>query len=297
MTAYFVVFTVMKSLVIFGRVELVVFWCGSVVLGLCAGMGLSAVIYLLPQRLHYRWLVASDQISPKDKRNYAYHLSLRGWLSVSCRGCLAVWYEASADKLPLLYFILGKGRCGGCRRKISFIPPFIETLTTLVTVLACWQHASLNAIALTLLLSYILIMLMIIDFQRFILPDDLTLTLLWLGLLVNIDGHFATLSDAVVGGAVGYLSLWCLYWLMKWLSAKEGLGYGDFKLFAALGACFGWQWLDKIAFGASLLGLLHFLTIFLRRGKAAVAEPLPLGSYLCVTALLMLFYPALSIAS
>jgi len=165
----------------------------------------------------------------------------------------------------------------------------VEIITALLSALVVWQLGSeLKGFA-ALLLVWWLIALTFIDIDTQMLPDDLTLPLVWLGLLVNLSGGFVPLSDAVIGAAAGYLSLWSVYWLFRIVTGKEGIGYGDFKLLAALGAWLGWMMLPFIVLLSSAVGALVGIAMIVLRGHQR-DKPIPFGPFLAVAGLIALFY-------
>ncbi len=145
------------------------------------------------------------------------------------------------ENIPVVSYLVLRGKCSGCKTPISVRYPIIELLTGTLSAFLIWRFGSGLAGLATLIFAYLLIAMTFIDADTQLLPDDLTLPLLWLGLLVNLQATFVPLSDAVIGAAAGYLSLWSIYWLFKLVTGKEGMGYGDFKLLAALGAWLGWS--------------------------------------------------------
>ena len=182
--------------------------------------------------------------------------------------------------IPILSYLWLKGRCNQCAQPISSQYPLVELITGLVTALFLLQFElsplALNGIA----FSYLLILLAVIDYREQLLPDQLTLSLLWLGLLVNLNGLFTNIESAIIGAAVGYLSLWSVYWLFKLSTGKEGMGYGDFKLTAALGAWLGWQMVPVVIFLASAVAVVIGLCAIIFAGQDR-DSPLAFGPYLC----------------
>ena len=182
-----------------------------------------------------------------------------------------------------------RGRCAHCKAPISARYPAVELLSAVLSAVTISQFG-LGAHGLAALaLVYFLIALSVIDARTQLLPDSLTLPLLWLGLLVNLWGLFAPLHEAVLGAMLGYLSLWLIYWLFRLATGKEGMGYGDFKLMAALGAWLGWQSLPLILLLASALGAIGGIALILLK-KHRADQALPFGPYLALAGLLMLLY-------
>jgi leader peptidase (prepilin peptidase)/N-methyltransferase len=159
--------------------------------------------------------------------------------------------------------------------------PIVELLSAVLTALYVMEYGISTTALASMLFTYALIVLTLIDQRHQLLPDQITLPLLWLGLLVNLSGLFASPADGIIGAALGYLSLWSVFWLFKLITGREGMGYGDFKLSAALGAWLGWQMLPMVILLASLLGLVVgcYGIIFAGRDREA---PLAFGPYLCI---------------
>ncbi|HEV7856849.1 MAG TPA: A24 family peptidase, partial [Herminiimonas sp.] len=180
-------------------------------------------------------------------------------------------------------------KCIECKAAISIRYPLVELITGLLSGFFIWHFGSGPIGLATLVFIYLLIAMTVIDADTQLLPDDLTLPLLWLGLLVNLDGTFVPLSEAVIGAAAGYLCLWSIYWLFKLATGKEGMGYGDFKLLAALGAWLGWKMLPVIILLSSLVGAVVGIGLILlaKRGRDI---PIPFGPYLAAAGVLALLY-------
>ena len=185
------------------------------------------------------------------------------------------------ENIPVLSYIFLRGRCSNCHAGISLRYPTIEAVSGSLAVLLGIQLGAGAALLGALIFTWALLSLTMIDYDTMLLPDSITLPLLWLGLLFNVFGVFAPLQDAVIGAMAGYLSLWSVYWLFKLATGKEGMGYGDFKLLAALGAWLGWQSLPMIILLSSFVGaaLGLFLMWLQKRGREL---PMPFGPYLAV---------------
>jgi leader peptidase (prepilin peptidase)/N-methyltransferase len=193
------------------------------------------------------------------------------------------------DNIPVLSWLLLGGKCAKCKAKISPRYPIVEALTACLSALVAWKFGFGWAAGAALVLTWTLIALIFIDADTTLLPDDLTLPLLWLGLLANLLGLFpgVTLRDAVIGAIAGYLVLWSVYWAFKLATGKEGMGYGDFKLLAALGAWMGWKALLPILLASSIVGAIVgiALIVLARRGREV---PIPFGPYLATAGFLVL---------
>jgi leader peptidase (prepilin peptidase)/N-methyltransferase len=185
------------------------------------------------------------------------------------------------ENIPIISYLWLRGKCSACHRRISPRYPLVEALAAFLSAFVAWHFGFTVAAAAALFLTWALLALTFIDFDHQLLPDDLTLPLLWVGLLVNVTGVFAPLSSAVIGAAAGYVSLWLVYHGFRLLTGKEGMGYGDFKLFAVLGAWLGWQQLPLIILAASFVGAITGLAFILIFGRDRHL-PIPFGPFLCV---------------
>jgi leader peptidase (prepilin peptidase)/N-methyltransferase len=192
-----------------------------------------------------------------------------------------------SDNIPLVSWLVLRGKCAHCGARISSRYPVVEALTAALSALVAWRFGMTPATLLALVFTWALIALTFIDADTTLLPDDLTLPLLWLGLAANLVGTFAPLKDAVIGAIAGYLALWAVYWLFKMATGKEGMGYGDFKLLAALGAWMGWKALLPIILLSSVVGAVVgiALIVLARRGREI---PIPFGPYLAAAGFIVL---------
>ena len=268
----------------------VVFVTCAVLLGLCVGSFLNVVIHRLPKMMELQWrrecAELAGQEAPAAQR---YDL-------VSPRSaCPSCGHKITAlENIPVLSFMYLRGRCAGCKARISIRYPAVEALTAALSGYVAWHFGYGFAAAGALLFTWAMIALTFIDLDTFYLPDSITLPLLWLGLLINVGGTYAPLSSAVIGAAAGYLSLWSVYWVFKWATGKEGMGYGDFKLLAAIGAWMGWQMLPLTILLSSLVGAVIGVSmiIFAGRGRSV---PMPFGPYLAIAGMIALLHgPALT---
>ena len=257
----------------------------TTLLGLFVGSFLNVVIHRLPRMMEREWLAqaaelrgepapAAEQLNLAMPRSRCPHCGHRIGL---------------LENIPLASFVLLRGRCRHCGAGISLRYPVIEALTAVLSAFASWHFGPGLALGGALLLLWALIALAFIDIDTQLLPDDITLPLLWLGLAFNLGHTFTALETAVAGAIAGYLALWSVYWLFKLATGKEGMGYGDFKLFAALGAWLGWQMLPLILLLSSLVGALVGLSliVFAQRGRNV---PIPFGPYLAAAGAIALFW-------
>ncbi|MFV0276779.1 MAG: prepilin peptidase [Parahaliea sp.] len=255
-------------------------------LGLVVGSFLNVVIYRLPLMLESGWrrdcceLLELEQEAPAPAMNLATPNSR----CPHCQAPIRPW-----QNIPVFSYLLLRGRCANCDVRISPRYPIVEVLTGLASLFLALHLGPSPALLGAVLLSWALIALTLIDIDHQLLPDNITLPLLWLGLLWNLFGVFAPLPDAVIGAVAGYLSLWSVYWLFKLLTGKEGMGYGDFKLLAALGAWLGWQALPMIILLSSLVGAIVGIVLMVvrRRGRDV---PIPFGPYLAMAGWLALVW-------
>ncbi len=245
------------------------------------GSFLNVVIHRLPIMMERDWKAQCAELqaqeSPSDKEaEPTYNLVVPR----SC--CPHCQHQINAlSNIPLLSYIVLRGRCGQCKGPISIRYPAIELLGGLIALAVIWHFGpTLQGLA-ALGLSFALLALAAIDFDTLLLPDSITLPLLWAGLVVNISGTFVPLDSAVMGAMAGYLSLWSIYWLFKLVTGKEGMGYGDFKLLAALGAWLGWSLLPAIILLSSIVGAVIGISIILFRGQDRQI-PIPFGPYLAI---------------
>jgi leader peptidase (prepilin peptidase)/N-methyltransferase len=256
-------------------------------LGLCVGSFLNVVIHRLPRMMEQEWQAQCAELRGETAPTAAEPLSLAKPRS----RCPTCGHQISAlENIPLIsYLLILKGKCSACGTPISSRYPIIEALTGLVSAYAAWHFGPTVQTMGALLLVWALIALSAIDLDTQLLPDSITLPLLWLGLLFNLWGVYADLSTAVVGAMAGYLALWSVFWLFKLATGKEGMGYGDFKLLAALGAWLGWQMLPAIILLSSVVGAVVgvSLIVIARHGRNI---PIPFGPYLAAAGAIALFW-------
>lgn len=260
-------------------------------LGLCIGSFLNVVIHRLPKMMEREWQAQCAELRGET-------LPDEEPLSLARPGsrCPACGHRISAlENIPIIsYLLILKGKCAGCSAPISVRYPIIETLTALLSAYTVWHFGPTIQAAGALLLVWALISLAMIDFDTQLLPDAITLPLLWLGLAFNLETTYTDLATSVIGAMAGYLALWSVFWLFKLATGKEGMGYGDFKLLAALGAWLGWQMLPTIILLSSVVGASVgiALIVFGRHGRNI---PIPFGPYLAAAGGIALFWgPALT---
>jgi leader peptidase (prepilin peptidase)/N-methyltransferase len=258
----------------------------TLVLGLLVGSFLNVVIYRLPKMMERDWqaqcrdfLTADSDIatlSDNESKQEPFNLMVPVSRCPHCGHKIRPW-----ENIPVVSYLFLRGKCSNCKSGISARYPVIELVAGLLSVAVIYYVGiSWNGLA-ALVFTWSLIALTMIDFDTFLLPDDITLPLLWLGLIVNSFGAFTDLSSALWGAIAGYLALWSVYKLFKLVTGKEGMGYGDFKLLAALGAWMGWQMLPQIILLSSLVGAVIGISMIVIRGRDKNI-PIPFGPYLAI---------------
>tara|TARA_R110002110_G_scaffold121431_2_gene297247 strand:- start:83480 stop:84379 length:900 start_codon:yes stop_codon:yes gene_type:complete len=259
-------------------------------LGLFVGSFLNVVIYRLPIMLQRDWLnqcteflsetchitLPEPQSTPKILAEpQTFNLALPASTCKECRTKIKFY-----DNIPVISYLILRGKCRNCHTHISIRYPFIELLTAVLSIItALYFGKTLTLLIPALILTWSLIALTWIDIDEQILPDNITLPLLWMGLLLNIPESFCPLPQAIIGAVVGYLSLWSLYWIFKLLTGKEGMGYGDFKLMAMLGAWMGIKSLLPIILLSSLVGAVVGITLIVLK-KQHRDNPIPFGPFI-----------------
>ena len=256
-------------------------------LGLIIGSFLNVVILRVPRMLEIEWQQQAREILEPDREHAppaTYNLILPHSHCPKCNTEIKPW-----QNIPVISYLLLRGRCGNCKEPISLRYPAIELLTAGLSMLVAWQMGFGLAKAGVLVLTWALVCLSMIDADTQLLPDIIVLPLLWLGLILNSFGVYTDLNTALWGAVAGYLSLWSVYWLFKLVTGKEGMGYGDFKLLAMLGAWGGWQVLPLTILLSSLVGAILGLIILKARG-ANNSTPLPFGPYLAIAGWIALIW-------
>ncbi len=249
-------------------------------LGLLVGSFLNVVILRLPRRLEHEWrsqareLLENDVASNEPPAEAPPDLVFTGSHCPQCKHTLSAF-----DNIPLLSWLALRGRCRYCKAPISWQYPLVELLTALASAAIAWKFGFDWPLAAGLVFSWILIAASGIDARTQLLPDQLTLPLLWIGLLLSLVPLFVSPGTAIVGAAIGYLSLWSVFWLFKLATGKEGMGYGDFKLLGALGAWMGAMSLLPIILLSSLIGAIVGGTVLALRGQNR-STPIPFGPFI-----------------
>ncbi len=254
-------------------------------LGLCVGSFLNVVIYRLPKMMEQDWHAQCAELRGETP-------STAGALTLARprSRCPSCGHQITAlENIPLVSYLFLRGKCSNCAALISPRYPIVEAITALLSAYAAWHFGPTLQTIGALLLIWALIALTVIDFDTQLLPDSITLPLLWFGLAFNLLGTHVDIYSSVIGAMAGYLSLWSVFWLFKLATGKEGMGYGDFKLLAALGAWLGWQMLPVIILLSSVVGATIGIGLIVaaRQGRNT---PIPFGPYLAIAGLIALFW-------
>ena len=280
------------------------FYTVVVVVSLMVGSFLNVVIYRMPIMMERGWLAEffgyfdiqpkafAKQLKDAEKAKYISELDFQKTFNLakpdstcpSCQHKIRAW-----ENIPIISYLFLRGKCSNCSTPISIRYPIVEFITATMSVWIAWYFGPSTTALIAVLVTWLLIAMTGIDLDTMLLPDQLTLPLLWLGLLVSLTGAFVSPAEAILGAAFGYLSLWSVYWLFKLVTGKEGMGYGDFKLLAALGAFTGWQGLPIIILLSSVVGAVVGITIMLVKKKDTNLA-IPFGPYLAAAGWLTLMY-------
>lgn len=254
------------------------FVCSSLLLGLLIGSFLNVAIYRLPIMMQRDWREQAREILelPTEPQAATFNLVLPNSSCPHCTHEIKPW-----ENIPVISYLFLRGKCSSCKAPISMRYPLVELTCGLLSAFIAWHFGFTWQAGGMLLLTWGLLAMSMIDVDHQLLPDSLVLPLLWLGLIANSFGMFTSLEDALWGAIAGYLSLWSVYWLFKLVTGKEGMGYGDFKLLAMLGAWGGWQVLPLTILLSSLVGAVLGL-IMLRLRNAETSTPIPFGPYLAI---------------
>ncbi|MEX1668438.1 A24 family peptidase [Zhongshania guokunii] len=259
------------------------------IFGLLLGSFFNVVIYRLPKMMEASWkhecqLLLSDDENAEELAPPQFNLAIPNSHCPSCNAPVKAW-----QNIPVLSYVLLRGRCASCKASIGIRYPIVECVTALLTIFPLLMFGFTPYAFGAILFSWILLILTVIDIDHQLLPDQLTLPLIWLGLLFNSVTGSIPLHDAVWGAMAGYLSLWSVFWLFKLLTGKEGMGYGDFKLLAALGAWLGWQYLPLIILLSSVVGAVFGGAVMMLR-RSDSSTPMPFGPYLAGAGWIALFW-------
>jgi leader peptidase (prepilin peptidase)/N-methyltransferase len=256
-------------------------------LGLVVGSFLNVVILRLPRMLEQSWRAEAREMLEMSVEN-APRVTLASPPSTCphCGARIRAWHN-----IPVLSWLWLRGRASCCGGRISAQYPVVELAAGLLAAGCAWRFGYGPELLATLFLAWVLLVAAVIDWNTQLLPDNLTLPLMWVGLLFSVFGGFVPLEQSVIGAAAGYLSLWSIYHLFRLLTGKEGMGYGDFKLLAALGAWFGWMALPMIVLLCSAVGAVVGITLMLS-GRIKRGQPMPFGPFIAGAGLVWLFWQA-----
>ena len=249
------------------------------------GSFLNVVIYRLPKMMEREWQTQCAELNGQPLVDHEpFNLVLPRSACPHCQHPIS-----ALENIPLLSYLFLRGKCAGCGAHISLRYPVVEAVGGVLSAYAAWHFGFGVAGIAALFFIWALIALTFIDFDTQLLPDAITLPLLWFGLLLNLNNTFTSLANAVIGAVAGYLVLWSVYWLFKLVTGKEGMGYGDFKLLAAIGAWLGWTLLPLVILLSSLVGAVVgiALIVLAKRGRNI---PIPFGPYLAGGGLIALFW-------
>lgn len=229
--------------------------------------------------------IGIDQLNkPIDAFPEKYNLVVPGSACPKCKTSIKPWHN-----LPIIGWLMLKGKCAACHAPISSRYPIIEFITGLLIATLAWHFGPSWQFVFASTLTFVLVALTGIDLDEMLLPDQMTLPLLWLGLIINLNHTFASPTDAIIGAAAGYLSLWSIFWLFKILTGKEGMGYGDFKLLAVFGAWLGWQMLPLVLLLSSLVGAVVGITMIISK-RLKQGNPIPFGPYIAAAGWIALLF-------
>jgi leader peptidase (prepilin peptidase)/N-methyltransferase len=267
------------------RTEPVIFVTFSVIFGLMIGSFLNVVIHRLPKMMEQEWHANCVELQGKEVPEQPKYT-----IVTPRSACPKCGHQITAlENIPIISWLMLGGKCSNCKTKISMRYPLIEALTGALIGLVAYKFGYTYSALFAFIYVFALVTLTFIDFDTQLLPDDITLPLLWLGLIFNLNNGFTDLKSAVLGAIFGYLILWSVYWLFKLVTGKEGMGYGDFKLLGAIGACFGWQLLPAIILLSSVVGAVIGIALIMLRGKTGNTA-IPFGPFLALGGIAALFF-------
>jgi leader peptidase (prepilin peptidase) / N-methyltransferase len=257
----------------------------SVIFGLMVGSFLNVVIHRLPKMMEREWHANCLELQGKNVPEQPKYT-----IVTPRSACPSCGHEITAlENIPIISYLMLGGKCKGCKAKISMRYPLVEALTGALIGAVAYKYGYTYSALFAFVFVFALIALTFIDFDTQLLPDDITLPLLWLGLLFNLNDGFTDLKSAVLGAIFGYLILWSVYWLFKLVTGKEGMGYGDFKLLGAIGAWFGWQLLPAVILLSSVVGAVIGIGMIVFKGKSG-GTAIPFGPFLALGGIAALFF-------
>ncbi|MEW8318336.1 MAG: A24 family peptidase [Candidatus Thiodiazotropha sp.] len=262
------------------------FLISVILIGLLVGSFLNVVILRLPKMMEQQWRRDCQELDGNlsEQDTAPYNLNRPASHCPNCRHKIRPW-----ENIPVISWLILKGRCSHCKTSISPRYPIIEAVSGIMSAAVAIHFGFSWATLAALLLTWALIALSMIDFDVQLLPDNITLPFLWLGLVISLGTIFTDPRSAIIGAAAGYLSLWSVYQLFKRLTGKEGMGYGDFKLLAMLGAWLGWHYLPQIILLSAMVGAVVGILLIVLRGRDRNI-PIPFGPYLAAAGWISLMW-------
>jgi len=257
---------------------------------LTIGSFLNVVIYRLPKMLEQGWYQECREFLADEIKKPATETQTNITLSKPNSTCPHCDHQIRFyENVPILSWLFLKGKCSQCKNKISIRYPLVEASTAALSLIIAYTYGVNSLTFFVLILTWTLICLTMIDFDHMLLPDQLTLPLLWLGLLININGAIVPLEQAVIGAVAGYMSLYSVFWLFKFFTGKEGMGHGDFKLLAVFGAWLGWQLLPLLILMASAVGAIIGISLIIFKGHQR-QQAIPFGPYIAISGWLTMLF-------
>jgi leader peptidase (prepilin peptidase)/N-methyltransferase len=257
---------------------------------LVIGSFLNAAIYRIPIMLERGWREDCQEFLHTDDEITSENSDKKFNLFVPRSQCPSCGHMITAlENIPVLSYVLQGGKCTSCKKSISIQYPLVEIFTLLISLLVAWKFGATVQTLAAIVFTWTLITLAMIDAKTMLLPDNLTLPLLWLGIAVNYKGTFVDLESSVLGAMAGYLVLWSIFHIFRLITGKEGMGYGDFKLLAAIGAWGGWQILPFTIFASSLIGAVFGIVLLLLQ-RSRKSQPLPFGPWLAMAGFIALIW-------
>ena len=263
------------------EMNLWLFYTTIVVFGLCVGSFLNVVIYRLPVMLNREWKRQCHEYLELAEPEFEAGIKDLN-LSTPRSACPGCGHKITAvENIPVLSYLFLLGKCSSCKSHISIQYPLIELFTAIASLVVAYRFGVSAQTLAALILTWTLITLTVIDIHTQLLPDNLTLPLLWLGIILALFGLFTDLKSSVIGAVAGYMILWCVFQAFRIFTGKEGMGFGDFKLLGALGAWLGWELLPQVILLSSVVGAV-FGILMLSTGKTSMQNKIPFGPYLAL---------------
>jgi len=253
------------------------FYSTVTILGLLIGSFLNVVIHRLPIMMEQEFRAeAQEFLEIEQQEQSAYNLVVPRSACPKCQHQIG-----ALENIPVISYLWLKGKCKSCRVEISARYPLVEAFTGIMSLAVALHFGATWQCLFALVFTWSLVALTFIDFDTMLLPDSIVLPVLWIGIIANMNVLYTDLTSSIIGAMAGYLSLWSIYWLFKLLTGKEGMGYGDFKLFALIGAWLGWQALPVTILLSSLIGAFVGISIMVIRGQDRNIA-IPFGPYLAL---------------